>query len=169
MPQFELSPMLWRSTPRTRARRKMRRPMRILNAAAALSIMGLIIAGCANEPRIAFTEADQDAAVPAGMPGNIRYWLDEPASVFQNSPSRAVVQKGKPFSYLALSGGGGSGAYGAGILNGWTESGTRPEFTVVSGVSTGPDCAVRVPRSRLRCGLEAGLHKRRGRGPASRS
>jgi hypothetical protein len=111
--------------------------MRILNAIAALSILGLIIAGCANEPRIAFTEADRDAAVPAGMPDNIRYWLDEPASVFQNSPSRAIVQKGKPFAYLALSGGGGSGAYGAGILNGWTESGTRPEFTVVSGVSTG--------------------------------
>jgi Patatin-like phospholipase len=70
------------------------------------------------------------------MPDNIRYWLDEPASVFLNSPSRAVVQKGRPFAYLVLSGGGGSGAYGAGILNGWRESGTRPEFTVVSGVST---------------------------------
>ena len=39
--------------------------------------------------------------------------------------------------YLALSGGGADGAYGAGVLNGWTASGTRPEFTVVSGVSTG--------------------------------
>jgi predicted acylesterase/phospholipase RssA len=38
---------------------------------------------------------------------------------------------------LALSGGGADGAYGAGVLNGWTASGTRPEFTVVSGVSTG--------------------------------
>jgi hypothetical protein len=36
-----------------------------------------------------------------------------------------------------LSDGRGDGAYGAGILNGWTESGTRPEFTIVSGVSTG--------------------------------
>jgi hypothetical protein len=40
-------------------------------------------------------------------------------------------------TYLALSGGGGDGAYGAGVLNGWTASGTRPEFSVVSGVSTG--------------------------------
>jgi Patatin-like phospholipase len=111
--------------------------MRILNAAAALSIMGLAIAGCANEPRIAFTEADQDAAVPVGMPGNVRYWLDAPASVFENAPIRPVVQKGQLNIYLALSGGGGSGAYGAGVLNGWTESGTRPEFTVVSGISTG--------------------------------
>jgi predicted acylesterase/phospholipase RssA len=40
-------------------------------------------------------------------------------------------------SYLALSGGGADGAYGAGVLNGWTAAGTRPEFSVVSGVSTG--------------------------------
>lgn len=38
---------------------------------------------------------------------------------------------------LALSGGGANGAFGAGVLVGWTESGTRPEFSVVTGVSTG--------------------------------
>ncbi|RZK82736.1 MAG: alpha/beta hydrolase, partial [Methylobacterium sp.] len=43
----------------------------------------------------------------------------------------------RAFAYLALSGGGGDGAYGAGILNGWSESGKRPEFALVSGVSTG--------------------------------
>lgn len=40
-------------------------------------------------------------------------------------------------SILALSGGGANGAYGAGVLVGWSESGTRPEFSVVTGVSTG--------------------------------
>ncbi len=40
-------------------------------------------------------------------------------------------------SILALSGGGANGAFGAGVLVGWTESGTRPEFSVVTGVSTG--------------------------------
>jgi len=40
-------------------------------------------------------------------------------------------------SYLALSGGGSDGAFGAGFLNGWTASGTRPEFEVVAGVSAG--------------------------------
>ena len=38
---------------------------------------------------------------------------------------------------LALSGGGANGAYGAGVLVGWSESGARPEFSVVTGVSTG--------------------------------
>jgi hypothetical protein len=43
----------------------------------------------------------------------------------------------KPSHILALSGGGEGGAFGAGILSGWTATGTRPEFTVVTGISTG--------------------------------
>lgn len=38
---------------------------------------------------------------------------------------------------LALSEGSDNGAYGAGVLNGWTQTGIRPEFSVVTGVSTG--------------------------------
>ncbi len=38
---------------------------------------------------------------------------------------------------LALSAGGAEGAYGAGVLAGWTASGKRPTFDVVTGVSTG--------------------------------
>ena len=38
---------------------------------------------------------------------------------------------------LALSGGGADGAYGVGVLNGWTQTGTRPQFDIVTGVSTG--------------------------------
>ena len=40
-------------------------------------------------------------------------------------------------SVLVLSGGGSYGAYCAGFLKGWSESGTRPEFDVVTGISTG--------------------------------
>jgi predicted patatin/cPLA2 family phospholipase len=40
-------------------------------------------------------------------------------------------------NYLAISGGGADGAYGAGLLVGWTGHGTRPQFTVVTGISTG--------------------------------
>lgn len=38
---------------------------------------------------------------------------------------------------LSLSGGGEDGAFGAGILNGWTASGNRPKFDIVTGISTG--------------------------------
>ncbi len=39
--------------------------------------------------------------------------------------------------YLSISGGGADGAFGAGLLKGWSESGTRPEFMFVTGISTG--------------------------------
>ncbi|HEY1385365.1 MAG TPA: patatin-like phospholipase family protein, partial [Dongiaceae bacterium] len=41
------------------------------------------------------------------------------------------------YNYLAISGGGSDGAFGAGLLNGWSETGTRPRFKIVTGVSTG--------------------------------
>ncbi|MGR8979258.1 MAG: patatin-like phospholipase family protein [Gammaproteobacteria bacterium] len=42
-----------------------------------------------------------------------------------------------PAIFLALSGGGDDGAFGAGLLCGWTEAGNRPEFKGVTGISTG--------------------------------
>lgn len=45
--------------------------------------------------------------------------------------------EGREFSMLALSGGGATGAYGAGVLKGWTATGTRPLFDIVTGVSIG--------------------------------
>jgi hypothetical protein len=41
-----------------------------------------------------------------------------------------------PASFLAISGGGGDGAFGAGLITGWTGHG-RPVFKVVTGISTG--------------------------------
>ena len=42
-----------------------------------------------------------------------------------------------PASYLAISGGSDNGAFTAGFLQGWTQAGTRPQFKLVTGVSTG--------------------------------
>lgn len=42
-----------------------------------------------------------------------------------------------PAVYLAISGGGDNGAFTAGVLNGWTAKGDRPEFKLVTGISTG--------------------------------
>lgn len=42
-----------------------------------------------------------------------------------------------PAVFLAISGGGDNGAFSAGLLNGWTATGTRPEFKLVTGISTG--------------------------------
>ena len=58
-------------------------------------------------------------------------WTDEDF----RSKEPAIFEK--PHAYLAISGGADKGAYGAGLLVGWTKNGTRPEFTMVTGVSTG--------------------------------
>lgn len=50
---------------------------------------------------------------------------------------RAAPVADDDYSVLALSGGGPDGAYGAGLLKGWSAAGTRPRFAVVTGVSTG--------------------------------
>jgi predicted acylesterase/phospholipase RssA len=105
-----------------------------------LILGALILAGC-TAPRIPYTAADEAAAEIPNMP-NVRAFADVSAPKFRKTlctnvnlnaaPGRAAAP-----AYLALSGGGADGAYGAGVLNGWTASGTRPEFTIVSGVSTG--------------------------------
>ena len=51
-----------------------------------------------------------------------------------NSPCEPSGKQGK---FLALSGGGMYGAYSVGVLCGWTATKARPQFDVVTGVSTG--------------------------------
>ena len=46
-------------------------------------------------------------------------------------------KRGHALNFLSLSGGGQNGAFGAGFLIGWRESGRRPQFDIVGGVSTG--------------------------------
>src|SRR3984885_12357857 len=80
-------------------------------------------------PRIAFTAADQAAAPLPGMP-DARFWADSVSDF-----NAALPQQ--PGPWLALSSGGADGAFGAGLINGLTESGKRPDYSVVTGVSTG--------------------------------
>jgi predicted acylesterase/phospholipase RssA len=47
------------------------------------------------------------------------------------------VPRDKKINYLVLSGGGGAGAFSVGALKAWSDVGGRPEFDIVSGVSTG--------------------------------
>jgi hypothetical protein len=54
--------------------------------------------------------------------------------------SRASVKPPVPYprkTILVVTGGGSYGSYQAGVLVGWTATGTRPQFDVVTGVSTG--------------------------------
>jgi predicted patatin/cPLA2 family phospholipase len=99
-----------------------------------VAALGLAVAGCASLPRTPYNVADASSARVLDLT-ELRRYADEPAATFRQGRHQAVLRG--PRTYLALSGGGADGAYGAGVLSGWTEAGTRPSFSIVSGVSTG--------------------------------
>ena len=95
------------------------------------------VASANGEQRTPYTESELEAAIPMGIPG-VRTWGDAPLSVLRTQLAHlGPLISGQPVSILALSGGGEHGAFGAGLLYGWSESGHRPTFDVVTGVSTG--------------------------------
>ena len=73
--------------------------------------------------------ADDSAPVEAEL---LRSFADR--TRVANAPGDPLARPGK---FLALSGGGMYGAYTVGVLSGWTAAGDRPQFDVVTGVSTG--------------------------------
>jgi predicted acylesterase/phospholipase RssA len=92
-----------------------------------------------------------EKAEVANLPG-VRYWGDtaprDLAQMAQTALHQAKAHREKTepggrnpgrlaLNFLALSGGGSNGAFGAGLLVGWSEHGNRPNFNIVSGVSTG--------------------------------
>ena len=95
-----------------------------------------------------FTAEDQAAAIIPGVP-DARFWADSEKDFLAALPAA-------PGAWLALSTGGGDGAFGAGLLNGWSESGKRPEFSVVTGVSTG---ALMAPFAFVGSAQDAGLKR----------
>jgi hypothetical protein len=114
-------------------------------ALALLTALILLLQGCmALRVRHPVPEDLLDQVQIADLPG-IRAWGDTYSESLQQSAIESVKQEmaandGKlepEVNFLALSGGGGDGAFGAGILCGWTEAGTRPRFKLVTGISTG--------------------------------
>ena len=106
----------------------------------------ILISSCAFAPKHNPLPNDfKGMARLPGMPENARIWGDEPPPWIDmwHNESREDLQAefggvmGREHNYLAISGGGANGAFGAGLLVGWSATGTRPEFTIVTGISTG--------------------------------
>lgn len=116
---------------------------------SALFLLTVVLQGCAGPERLPAVPADQQGrAVVPGVPG-VRYRADfdiveltaEGEEVNRRElawhTSQGLTGPPSPAYFLAISGGGDNGAFGAGLLNGWTKAGTRPEFGLVTGISTG--------------------------------
>lgn len=122
---------------------------RLLGGLGAGAATGLL--GACNAPeRLASLPARlQGQASFHGMPAGTRIVLDGSDDVLltrvvSDALDRELAYAARegrkdvgPANFLAISGGGASGSYGAGLLVAWSELGTRPEFKVVTGVSTG--------------------------------
>ncbi|MFW2374582.1 MAG: patatin-like phospholipase family protein [Gammaproteobacteria bacterium] len=101
-----------------------------------------MLSGCATRPP-ALPEAHADKLPWGAIDLDIR---KSGASTIKASLGGALIKKANdhsnsnetvPFNILTLSGGGTRGAFGAGLLSGWTDRGDIPEFDIVTGVSTG--------------------------------
>src|ERR1700694_997805 len=107
-----------------------------------------LTAGCATiAPRNVLPQADAGQIELEGY-HKIRFWGDASANeiraIMMADAPRAEMQRPvgeerqQPFSnLLAISGGAEDGAFGAGLLVGWSDAGTRPVFDLVTGVSSG--------------------------------
>jgi predicted acylesterase/phospholipase RssA len=115
-----------------------------LGRLVSIACLVLFLHACASTRNPLPESLLDQAVVPGGS--TARMWGDElPADIgsrielmnqqFGRDGERNVFDN--PVTYLALSGGGANGAFGAGVLKGWTESGERPEMVIVSGISTG--------------------------------
>ncbi|HEO98455.1 MAG TPA: patatin-like phospholipase family protein [Epsilonproteobacteria bacterium] len=100
----------------------------------------LLLAACSGKPRT-FSAPNEEHYIDANVIGyqNIRQWGDRTSDeIYHNAKHlRSNGSLHKRADILALSSGGEDGAYGAGFLEGWSARGDRPEFFMVTGVSTG--------------------------------
>lgn len=110
-------------------------------------MMLLLLSSCGAQIRNPVPETLSTQAAAIGM-SDVRFWGDErPSHIdaivkeklaqMRKSRPQLLRQRSPSISFLTVSGGGSDGAFGAGLLTGWSDSGTRPEFELVTGISTG--------------------------------
>jgi predicted acylesterase/phospholipase RssA len=109
------------------------------------TLLTIFLQGCAAPIRYPVPEEMTKNVRPLQLDPSTRAFIDiremqQVNDFFSNSLTPVLYKysnSGEVLTLLALSGGGDSGAFGAGFLNGWTEAETRPMFDVVTGISTG--------------------------------
>lgn len=99
----------------------------------------MALAGCASLTREDFTADEAHRAAPR-VATDIRFEASDKAAAVaftERAQAQREAHDDRRVDVLAISGGGANGSYGAGVVVGWTKAGTRPDFEVVTGVSTG--------------------------------
>ncbi len=105
-------------------------------------VAAVVVAGCATLerlPAVSYAQAKQTDILD--IP-DARVYVSERDRILDialKANQRTNLARGTSATrhFLAISGGGDDGAFGAGLLIGWSDRGDRPKFDVVTGVSTG--------------------------------
>ena len=108
-----------------------------------LLLLSVWLAGCSTLERVPAVPSQYDSASVevVGVP-DVRYdifnqsGINELVGHFHELQS-GYVRQDNSAAFLSISGGGDNGAFTAGFLNGWTKTGNRPNFRLVTGISTG--------------------------------
>lgn len=108
-----------------------------------LLLLSVWLAGCSTLERVPAVPSQYDSAnvEVVGVP-DVRYdiftqsGINELVGHFHELQS-GYVRQDNSAAFLSISGGGDNGAFTAGLLNGWTKAGDRPNFRLVTGISTG--------------------------------
>ncbi len=96
----------------------------------------VFVVGCAPFERAVLTP-ERGRAELVATEGAYRFFSDDAPEVLLRAYRPVARAARGPLQVLTLSGGGPDGAFGAGVLVGWSEAGTRPQFHIVSGISIG--------------------------------
>ena len=114
------------------------------------SVVVLLVSACGPLERFDAVPVELEETAVVHDLQNIRFWSDDDDVAGMLHAGQEALRREQehlaqsghqgplpPAEFLAISGGGENGAFGAGLLVGWTAAGTRPTFKLVTGISTG--------------------------------
>ncbi|OYU76288.1 MAG: hypothetical protein CFE32_10815, partial [Alphaproteobacteria bacterium PA3] len=98
-----------------------------------------LLAGCATLSRLPPPPNSAATIAPASYNADLRINSYDPQanSVVTALYNKAIAASDGTIDIMALSGGGAGGAFGVGVLMGMQRSGSRPQFEILTGVSSG--------------------------------
>lgn len=118
-------------------------PLGTISAILVTALLAFLLSGCTGGIRLPALPIESSGAAAILDIPDARFYANRDNKRIAKFTEKLILRRSrsdssaKEFTFLAISGGGENGAFGAGLLAGWSQHGTRPHFDVVTGISTG--------------------------------